>query len=68
MNVGESGHHDLRFETARIIISGDMAVEIGRYTSTMSQANGTITSQRGRVLASVETTGVVVDRGGLLEQ
>jgi len=30
--LGESGYHDLRFETTRVDISDDMAIEIGRYT------------------------------------
>jgi uncharacterized protein (TIGR02246 family) len=29
---GESGYENLRFETSRVDCSGDMAIEIGRYT------------------------------------
>src|SRR5262249_41035420 len=29
---GELGYQDLRFETTRVDYSGDMAIEIGRYT------------------------------------
>jgi uncharacterized protein (TIGR02246 family) len=49
-NLGESGYHDLRFETVRVENSGDMAVEIGRYTLAMSQDNGTEVAQRGKYL------------------
>ncbi len=33
----ESGYEDLRFETLRVEASGDMAVEIGRYTVALRQ-------------------------------
>jgi uncharacterized protein (TIGR02246 family) len=48
--LGEAGHHDLRFETAQIILTGDVAVEIGRYTAAISQGNGTTVAQRGKYL------------------
>jgi len=48
--LGEAGYHDLRFETARIVHSGDMAVETGRYTVAISQANGTTVAERGKYL------------------
>lgn len=47
---GESGYQDLRFETLRVDYSGDMAVEIGRYTVVIQQANGTIVADRGKFL------------------
>ncbi len=48
--LGEAGHHDLRFETARIIQSGDTAIETGRYSVAISQANGTTVAERGKYL------------------
>jgi uncharacterized protein (TIGR02246 family) len=46
---GESGYQNLRFETARVDYSGDMAVEIGRYTLSIKQGNTTI-ADAGRFL------------------
>ena len=46
--LGEAGHHDLRFETALVTLSGDLAVEIGRYSVAISQANGTDMPERGK--------------------
>ena len=48
--LGEVGHHDLRFETAQITLVNDMAIEIGGYTAIISQENGTITPQHGKYL------------------
>jgi uncharacterized protein (TIGR02246 family) len=48
--LGESGQHNLSFETAQIVLSNEMAVEIGRYTVGISEENGTITPQRGKYL------------------
>lgn len=45
---GESGYQDLRFETIRVDYSGDTAVEIGRYTVAIQQANGTTVADRGK--------------------
>ena len=47
---GEAGYQDLRFETIRVDYSGDMAVEIGRYSVAIQQANGTIVAERGKIL------------------
>jgi uncharacterized protein (TIGR02246 family) len=49
-DLGELGYHDLRFETARVDSSGDMAVEIGRYTVALSLENGTTVVERGKCL------------------
>jgi ketosteroid isomerase-like protein len=38
----------LRFETIRIMHSGDMAIETGRYSLAVSQANGAAVAQRGK--------------------
>jgi uncharacterized protein (TIGR02246 family) len=48
--LGEAGHHDLRFETAQITLAGDTAIEIGRYTAAISQSNGTSVPLRGKYL------------------
>lgn len=48
--LGELGHQDLRFETVRVDYSGDMAIEIGRYTVAIAQANGTTVADRGKYL------------------
>lgn len=49
-DLGDMGYHDLRFETSRVDYSGDMAVEIGRYTVAVSQENGTTVVERGKYL------------------
>jgi len=41
--LGESGHHDLRFETTRVDHSDDMAIEIGRFTVVIQRSNRTTT-------------------------
>lgn len=48
--MGETGYGDLRMETMRIDYSGDMAMELGRFTLTMRRADGTITPERGKYL------------------
>lgn len=47
---GDMGYEDLRLETLRIDHSVDMAVEIGRYTVSIRQANGTMVIDRGKYL------------------
>jgi uncharacterized protein (TIGR02246 family) len=47
---GESGYEDLRLETVRVEASGDMAMEIGRYTVAIRQPDGTIVADRGKYL------------------
>ncbi len=44
----ECGYEDLRFETLRVEASGDMAVEIGRYTVAIRQPDNTIVADRGK--------------------
>ena len=39
---GESGYQDLRLETVRVDYSGDMAIEVGRYTVTIQRGNTTL--------------------------
>jgi uncharacterized protein (TIGR02246 family) len=45
---GEAGYEELRLETTRVESSGDMAMEIGRYTVAIRQPNGTIQADRGK--------------------
>jgi uncharacterized protein (TIGR02246 family) len=45
---GESGYQNLRLETIRVYHSDDMAVEVGRYTVAIQQANGTTVADRGK--------------------
>lgn len=47
-HFGDSGYQDLRLETVRVESSGDMAMEIGRYTVAMRQPDGTIVADRGK--------------------
>src|SRR6202453_2761578 len=46
--VAEIGYEDLRLETLRVEASGDMAVEIGRYTVAVRRPDGTILADRGK--------------------
>lgn len=41
-SFGESGYQELRLETTRVDHSGDMAVEVGRYTVTIRRGNTTV--------------------------
>jgi uncharacterized protein (TIGR02246 family) len=47
---GDMGYEDLRLETLRVDHSVDMAVEIGRYTVSIRQTNGTTVVDRGKYL------------------
>src|SRR5579863_3623363 len=46
--MGEAGYSDLRLETTRIDHSGDMAMELGRFTAIVRQADGTQAPERGK--------------------
>jgi len=46
--LGEAGYQNLRLETIRVEQSGDIAIEIGRYTAAIQQANGTTIADRGK--------------------
>jgi len=48
--LGDAGYQDLRLETVRVEVSGDIAMEIGRYTVAIRQADGTICADRGKYL------------------
>lgn len=45
---GDSGYEDLRLETLRVEDSGEMALEIGRYSVAIRQPDGTIIADRGK--------------------
>ncbi len=45
---GDAGYEDLRLETVRVETSGDLAMEIGRYTVAIRQPDGTIVADRGK--------------------
>ena len=45
---GDAGYQDLRLETVRVEASGDLAMEIGRYTIAIHQPDGTIRADRGK--------------------
>jgi len=47
---GERGYQDLRLETLRVDHSGDLAVEVGRYTVAIHHADGTTSADRGKFL------------------
>ncbi|HTS36622.1 MAG TPA: nuclear transport factor 2 family protein [Candidatus Solibacter sp.] len=47
-DLGEAGYSDLRLETTRVEHSGDMAMELGRYTVVVRAANGTLVPERGK--------------------
>lgn len=46
--MGEAGYSDLRLETTRVDHSGDMAMELGRFTVIVRQADGTMAPERGK--------------------
>jgi len=46
---GDSGYENLRFETMRVDYSGDMAIEMGRYTVSIQLGNATV-ADAGRFL------------------
>ncbi len=45
---GEAGYEGLRVETMRVDYSGDMAMEIGRYSLAIRQTNGSMLADRGK--------------------
>jgi len=56
--LSEAGHDDLRAETVRVEVSGELAMEIGRYQVTIRQANGTVVADRGSYLRVWRRLGV----------
>jgi uncharacterized protein (TIGR02246 family) len=45
---GDAGYEDLRLETVRVEASGDLAMEIGRYSVAIRQADGSVLADRGK--------------------
>jgi len=56
--IGEQGYEDLRLETVRVESSGDLAMEIGRYTVGIRRPDGTVLADRGKYLKSWRRLGV----------
>ena len=56
--LGEAGYENLRLETIRVEESGDMAVEIGRYTAAIHQVNGTTVVERGKFVQTWRRLGI----------
>jgi uncharacterized protein (TIGR02246 family) len=48
--LSDAGYEDLRLETLRVESSGDMAMEMGRYSVAIHQTNGTTVADRGKYL------------------
>ena len=46
--LGEAGYSDLRMETTRIDHSGDMAMELGRFSLIVRMPDGTMVPERGK--------------------
>ncbi|HXM69305.1 MAG TPA: nuclear transport factor 2 family protein [Candidatus Acidoferrum sp.] len=46
--LADAGYEDLRLETARVESSGDLAMEIGRYSVAIRRTDGTILADRGK--------------------
>src|SRR5215472_19016253 len=46
--LGEAGYSDLRMETMRVDHSGDMAMELGRFSVVIRKADGTLSPERGK--------------------
>ena len=46
--LGEAGYSDLRMETTRVDHSGDMVMELGRFSLTLHKADGTALPERGK--------------------
>jgi len=46
--LGEAGYSDLRLETTLVQHSGDMAMELGRFTVVVASADGKLVPERGK--------------------
>jgi ketosteroid isomerase-like protein len=46
--LGDAGYCDLRLESTRIEHSGDMAMELGRFTVIIRHSDGTMFAERGK--------------------
>jgi ketosteroid isomerase-like protein len=47
-HLGDAGYGDLHLETMRVEHSGDMAMELGRFTVVVRQSEGTLIPERGK--------------------
>ncbi len=56
--IAELGYEDLRLETIRVEASGDLAMEIGRYSVAIRQPDGTILADRGKYVKAWRRLGV----------
>jgi uncharacterized protein (TIGR02246 family) len=56
--IAEAGYENLRLETLRVEESGDMAVEIGRYTAAIHQLNRTTVVERGKFVHTWHRLGI----------
>ena len=56
--LGEAGYSNLRLETTRVEHSGDMAMEIGRFSVVVRKADGTMMSERGKYVKVWRRLGV----------
>jgi len=45
--LGDAGYSDLRFETTRVENSGEMAMELGRFSMAVHKTDGTVVPERG---------------------
>ncbi len=46
--LGEAGYGEMRLETIRVEHSGDMAMEMGRFSVVLRTPNGTLIPERGK--------------------
>lgn len=46
--LGEAGYSDLRMETTRVAHSGDMAMELGRFSLAVRKPDGAVIGERGK--------------------
>lgn len=56
--LGEAGYENLRLETTRVESSGEMAMEVGRFSLTLHQANGKKVTDRGKYVKVWRRLGV----------
>src|ERR1700683_738930 len=48
--LADAGYEDLRLETLRVESSGEMAMEVGRYSVARHQSHGTTIADRGKYM------------------
>jgi ketosteroid isomerase-like protein len=56
--LGEAGYGDLRMETTRVEHSGDMAMEVGRFSVIVHRADGTLMPEHGKYVKVWHRLGV----------